>query len=104
MRNVTKKKYGRDFKKQTVELADSSGKADRTIEKELGLYQGAIHGWREELRIDSDGAFPGKGHVRSSNLDVHKLLKENEILRKERDILKKAMAIFSQPKKHGTGS
>jgi transposase-like protein len=37
-------------------------------------------------------AFPGKGHLRAEDERFKKLERENEILRRERDILKKALA------------
>ncbi len=43
------------------------------------------------------GAFPGSGHPKVEDERVRKLERENEVLRRERDILKKALAIFSSP-------
>lgn len=57
-----RKKYDATFKREAVQLATSSGKTDRTIERELGLYQGALRHWREELEADPKNAFPGTGH------------------------------------------
>jgi transposase len=92
----TRKKYDGTFKRESVQLADSSGKNDRTIEKELGLYQGAIRHWREELHADPSHAFPGTGHLKPLEDENRRLMRENAILREERDILKKAVAIFSK--------
>jgi transposase len=41
-------------------------------------------------------AFPGTGHQSDAEAEVHRLKRENEILRQERDLLKKAIAIFSK--------
>jgi transposase len=98
------KSYDPDFKRQTVDLADSSDRADRTIEEELGLYQGAIRTWRKELKKDNAHAFPGKGHRKPIEEENDALRRENEILRQERDILKKAAAIFSHVPRTGTHS
>jgi transposase len=43
-------------------------------------------------------AFPGKGNLRSEDEEVRRLKRENEVLRQEREILKKALAIFSGPR------
>ena len=43
------KRYDSEFKRESVRLADTSGKTDRQIERDLGLYQGAIRRWRDEL-------------------------------------------------------
>ena len=92
----TRKKYDGTFKRESVRLADSSGKNDRTIEKELGLYQGAIRHWREEQNADPDHAFPGTGHLKPLEEELRRVKRERDIFREERDILKKAVAIFSK--------
>jgi len=98
------KKYDPEFKRQTVELADKTERPDSTIEKELGLYQGAIRTWRKELNAHRQDAFPGKGHLKPDDEEMRKLRRENEILRQERDILKKAVAIFSHVPRTGSHS
>jgi len=47
--------------------------------------------------MHGEQAFPGKGHQTALEEEVRRLQKENEILRQERDILKKAVRIFVQP-------
>ena len=54
-----RKRYDAEFKRESVRLADTSGKTDRQIERDLGLYQGAILRWRDELEADPIDAFPG---------------------------------------------
>ena len=93
---TVRKKYDATFKQEAVRLAATSEKRDRTIEKELGLYQGAIRHWREELQGDPEHAFPGTGHLKPLEEENRRLRRENAILREERDILKKATAIFSR--------
>jgi transposase len=94
-----RKKYDASFKRETVRLAETSGKRDRTIEQELGLYQGAIRHWREELKADPDHAFPGTGHLKPLEEENLRLRRELAIVQEERDILKKAVAIFSKKPK-----
>jgi len=101
---ATRRKYDGTFKREAVRLADSSDKADRAIEKEMGLYQGAIRHWREELGADPAHAFPGTGHLKPFDEERRQLLRENAILREERDILRKAIAIFSRRPRTSTGS
>jgi transposase len=100
----TRKVYDSVFKRDTVRLADSSGKKDRVVEKELGLYQGAIRHWRDELKADPADAFPGTGHLKPLEAENLRLRRELAIAREERDILKKAVAIFSKPPKTNIGS
>ncbi len=99
----TKKVYSREFKLETLRLLKSSGKTKADLERELGLYAGQIHLWekafnRKEQNVEQ--AFPGTGHQSGAEAEVHRLKREVEILRQERDILKKAIAIFSKTQDH----
>ena len=98
------KRYDAEFKRESVRLADTSGKTDRQIERDLGLYQGAILRWRDELEADPIDAFPGTGHQKPLEEEVRRLLRELDIAREERDILKKVVAIFSKTPKADSGS
>jgi transposase len=104
MASTKRKSYNRDFKQQTVALADKSDRSDSVIEKEMGLYQGAIGHWRKELKADPAHAFPGKGHLKPDDEELRTLRRELDIVRQERDILKKAVAIFSHSPKSDTRS
>ena len=93
-----RKKYTAEFKREAIRLAESSGKRVSEIERDLGLWRGAISGWRRELKRKGEEAFPGQGRLTETEERIRELERENEILRQERDILKKAVAIFSHPK------
>jgi transposase len=98
-----KKKFEPSFKKEAVRLAE--GKTDRQVERELGLYQGAIGQWRKELQGDPENAFPGTGRMKPLEEENRRLRRELAGVREERDILKKAIAIFSErAPKTSTGS
>jgi transposase len=91
--------YTEDFKRKAVRLFETSDKSGHEIEAELGIGSGQIYRWRRQLEQE-DGkirAFPGTGHPRDEELA--RLKRENAILREERDILRKAVAIFSRTKK-----
>lgn len=90
------KRYTREYKREVLELLKSSGKTKSELERELGLYSGQIHAWQKALQQDGEQAFPGTGHQTEAEAELRRLRREVEILRQERDILKKAMAIFAQ--------
>jgi transposase len=50
------------------------------------------------LSQEGEQAFPGHGRVRPEQERLRQLEHENAVLRQERDILKKAVAIFSRLK------
>ena len=93
-----RKQYTTEFKIEAVRLYETSGKGTSQIERELGIGAGNLWRWKRKYGSDRnagrsrpDGRAPDQERIRA-------LERENERLRQERDILKKAVAIFSQPK------
>lgn len=93
----TRKKYDRAFKEKAVELSHNRKNLSE-LARELGILPVQLYKWRKELKEFGPGSFPGNGKVkqtpeqeRVSNLE--KKLRDAEL---ERDILKKAVAIFSK--------
>ena len=89
--------YTREFKLEAVRLLETSGRSASQLERELGIGKGNLWRWKRELKADGEDAFPGHGRLTPEQERLRQLERENEILRQERDILKKAVAIFSQP-------
>lgn len=83
------------FKHEAVQLVLTSGKSAVQIAKDLGVSNSALSRWVRESRAQPTAAFPGKGHLSPSDEELRRLQRENEVLRQERDILKKAIAIFT---------
>ena len=90
------KRFDKEFKIEAVRLASEPGNTQSGIERDLGISQGIISRWKRELKQDGEQAFPGKGRLKPDDEDIRRLKRENERLRRERDILKKAVAIFSE--------
>ena len=90
------RRIDKEFKIEAVRLASEPGNTQSEIERDLGISQGIISRWKRELRKDGDQAFPGKGRLKPDDDELRRLKRENERLRQERDILKKAVAIFSE--------
>ncbi len=90
------KQYDKEFKIEAVQLASEKGNTQAQVQRELGIGQGVISRWKRELEADSEHAFPGKGHLKPQDDELRQLKRENERLRRERNILKKAVAIFSK--------
>ena len=95
---MTKKqqKHSKEFKLETIELARTSGKKDSQLERELGLSRGCLYNWRKEVQREGPQAFPGKGRLKADDEYVRGLERELAIVQQERDILKKALAIFTR--------
>ena len=92
-----RRQYSREFKQEAVQLLATSGKSASQLERELGLGQGNLWRWKREFAADGKNAFPGQGRLTPEQERLRRLERELEIVRQERDILKKAVAIFSRP-------
>ncbi len=92
-----KRNYSPEFKREAIQLWQSSGKSATAIESELGITHGLLSRWKRKQDTNGQNAFPGKGRLLPVQEEMRQLEKENAILRQERDILKKAVAIFSSP-------
>ena len=92
-----RKQYAREFKMEAVQLLETSGKSASELERELGLGKGNLWRWRKKFAADGEQAFPGHGRLTPEQEEVRRLKRELEITRQQRDILKKAVAIFSHP-------
>jgi transposase len=93
----SRRTYAREFKLEALRLLETSDKSAAQIERDLGISGGCLSRWKREFAADGAGAFPGQGHLTPDQDLIRQLERENEILRQERDILKKAVAIFSHP-------
>ncbi len=100
----SRRTYSRTFKLQALDLARSGQKSINQIERDLGITPGLLHKWKARMKVDGPQAFPGKGHLKEDEELIRQLKRENELLRQERDILKKAVAICSSSPERSTHS
>lgn len=98
------KSYDKEFKLEAVRMASEPGVTAGAVEKRLGIGQGVLSRWKRQLARQGEDAFPGKGHLTPEDDELRRLKRENERLRRERDILKKAVAIFSEDPHRYSGS
>lgn len=99
---MSKKKqrmYDKEFKKNAVNLYLNSNRSYEEVGEELGLPGSTLASWVGSQKRNGAEAFPGKGHLKPSDAEIMQLRKELMIVREERDILKKALGIFSSPRK-----
>jgi len=86
--------YDEDFKREAVRLVALEGRSIRDVERSLGITIGVLKGWIKSPRYMQ--ASPASGACLSEDANrIKRLEKELAQVRMERDILKKAVAIFS---------
>lgn len=90
------KTYTPEFKRGAVQLVQTSGKPIAQVARELGISDSPIHQWRKELAEHGSEAFPGSGKQTAQEEEVRRLKRELDVVKQERDILKKAIGIFSR--------
>lgn len=87
-----KKYYSPAFKEEAVRLAEASGNKSQ-VARDLGIHATMIGRWQREMQISGKQAFPGHGKLRDE--EMFELKKENNRLKQEVEILKKAVGIFT---------
>lgn len=93
------KKYDLEFKRNAVKLYFESGKSLINLGKDLNIPSSTLAGWINANQSDRNKT---KGSIldeQATLSELKQLRKELMIVKEERDILKKAVAIFSEAKK-----
>jgi transposase len=89
-----RRKYTEEFKREAVRLMESSGKPIAELARDLGINDNNLYRWRslygQQVQVTHNGS------VGEMAAELKRLQRENEVLRQERDILKKAMSIVSR--------
>jgi transposase len=94
-----RRRYDRDFKEGAVRLVLDGGRSVRSVARDLGIHENMLHRWKSEYLEDRKYAFPGKGHMKPHEEELMRLRKKLADVEEEREILKKALAIFSKHRK-----
>ncbi len=94
-----RRKFSEEFKVEAVRLAREDGRTSNEIAEELGIRADMLRRWVRELELDGGDAFRGSGTLKTEEDKIRKLKRELHRVRQERDILKKAVAIFSDQKR-----
>ena len=92
------KRYDREFKLEAVRLVEESDRPAYKIAEELGISVNTLSIWRKAVKESQGLAFPESG-LTEDQRRIRELEKELKDARIEREILKKAVAIFSTVKK-----
>ena len=102
MSSKPRRKYDQDFKRNAVLLCAEPGRTVIEVAQNLGVNKDILYRWRREYhRANGQYVFPGNGieALTPEQKRIRELEKELRDTQMERDILKKAMAIFSRTSK-----
>lgn len=98
--NGKKTRFDREFKIQTVKMITEGGHKASEVARSLGINPTQLYSWKKKFSDQGEKAFPGKGHL-TELAALRRKLKDVEM---ERDILKKAVGIFSKTTDSGSAS
>lgn len=92
----SRRSFSAEFKQEAVRLTRQEGQSLSAVSRDLELDPKMLRRWRQELEQEGSEAFPGKGHQRTDLEELRRLRREVARLTMEREILKKALTIFSE--------
>ena len=95
-----KKRFDREFKMSAVKMVTEGGHPAAEVARGLGIHPNQLYNWKRKFSDTGEKAFPGKGHLTELSA-LRRKLREVEM---ERDILKKAVGIFSKQTENGSAS
>lgn len=97
--NRKMKRFDKDFKVSAVKMVTEGGHRASEVARSLGIHANVLYSWKRRYANNGDKAFVGKGHLTEMSA-LRKELRETQM---ERDILKKAVGIFSKEDQNGSG-
>ena len=91
-----RRRFDKQFKLDALKMVSESDRSLASVARDLGIHPNVLYRWRDEFEADAVDAFPGKGKLKPEDEQLRKLRRELDMVKEERDILKKALAVFSR--------
>lgn len=100
--SAKRRRFDRGYKEAAVRLVVAEHRGVTEVARELGISANLLHRWKQQLRAKGEAAFPGKGHLAPEQEELRRLRRQLRDVTEERDILKKAIAVFTPKQGNGT--
>jgi len=92
------KRYDEEFRKDAVEMLINGDRSIRRLARELGVSPQTLRNWQAAYLGKKGGqTAEGMTGVKQTYDELRRLRTENVTLKRQRDILKKALSILSEP-------
>jgi transposase len=92
----TYRTFDKDFKINAVKLVLEGSRSMTKIANEIGISPNTLTNWKKEFLKDKENSFPGKGYQKPDDAELTRLRRQLARVTQERDILKKAIAVFTK--------
>jgi transposase len=97
MSNQPYRKYAREFKLEALELLKRGDKSASELERELGITKGMLLKWMQRYQVQGEAEKQlGPSNLEAAKAEIRRLQRELAGVEEEREILKKALNIFSR--------
>lgn len=93
------RRYTKEFKLEVLAMAASGEKGISELASDLGINANLIYRWRQRYQIDEKTEELRPSSERQLLAENRRLHRALEIAEQERDVLKKAIQIFSQDRR-----
>ena len=94
-----RRQFTKEFKVEAVRLIVEEGRPVSEVARELEVGVNSLDRWKRKYAEGKIEPFPGQGRLSPEDDELRRLRRENKRLRMEHEILKKAVAIFSEDPK-----
>ena len=91
-----REQYSKQFKIDAVKRVTEQGYKVSEAARSLGIHEGILGRWKEQLIAEDRHAFPGNGKMNSEKEELIRLRQENKQLKMEKEILTKAAAFLAK--------
>ena len=88
--------FDKDFKINAVKLVLEGSRSMTKIANEIGISPNTLTNWKKDYLKDKENSFPGKGYQKPDDAELTRLRRQLARVTQERDILKKAIAVFTK--------
>ncbi len=94
-----RRQFDRAFKVEAVRLITQEHRPVAAVGRDLGIGENLLHRWKQQFTDQQSQAFVGTGNLTPEQAELRRLRRELTDVTEERDILKKAISVFSDRKK-----
>jgi transposase len=91
-----RRQFTAEYKREALRMVEQQQLSVAEVARRLGIKANLLYRWKAQFAADGEQAFPGSGQQTAQEAELARLRRENEQLRMERDILKKATVFFAK--------